>query len=131
MKRNILANPFGLDFILQLRPVTYQYDYNILKKYRIASSDRDSLDTFIAEPEKSKVHTGFIAQEVLEAANNIGFDFSGLVIPEADNQLMQLQYEAFVMPLINSIKEMTTKNKMLSDKIEILKAKIVTLNRDK
>lgn len=126
-KKNISMNAFGLDFINQLNPVTYEYDYKKLKSYRGKESSTDSSQYSLVHTELKKVYTGFIAQEVVAASSNINFDFSGIIAPESEDQLIQLQYEAFIMPLINSIKELSEKNRKMADRIAMLKAKIKVL----
>ncbi|MEQ9467256.1 MAG: tail fiber domain-containing protein [Ekhidna sp.] len=94
-KRNILNDVPGLDFILKLRPVTYQIDLPTLNQFL-------GID---AEDERQERITGFMAQEVEMVANQIGFDFSGVVTPNSDNEHYGLRYSKFVVPLVKAIQE--------------------------
>jgi len=49
--------------------------------------------------------TGFIAQEVARAANELGFDFNGVTIPENEKDLYSLSYGSFVVPLVKATQE--------------------------
>lgn len=120
----------GLKFILELRPVTYEFDYSKLKNYRENGVQKDSSyirDTNI--PNTKKIFTGLISQEVLLAAKKIGYDFSGISQSENNEQLIELQYEAFIMPLINAIKELSEKNEILIQKIQKNQSLIESLKK--
>ena len=105
LKENISYNTrLGLDFILKLQPVTYNY---------------------IAD--KSKVrHDGFIAQEVEQAMKDLGLPFSG--VKKSDTGMYSLAYSDFVMPLVNAVKEQqaliqTQQSKLDKQQAEIEKLK--------
>jgi hypothetical protein len=51
-----------------------------------------------------KKMTGFIAQEVEQAANEIEYDFSGVDAPKNDD-LYGLRYVEFVVPLVKAVQE--------------------------
>ena len=51
------------------------------------------------------VHSGFVAQEVEQAALESGFDFSGVDKPATADGLYGLRYEDFVVPLIKAVQE--------------------------
>lgn len=109
-KFNVKEEVKGLDFIKKLRPVVYQYDTEkmdrewmnvefdtmakhnpqILKDYKKASQIR---------------YSGFIAQEVENAAQSINYEFSGLSKPENSDGHYGLDYASFVVPLVKSIQE--------------------------
>ncbi len=50
--------------------------------------------------------TGFLAQEVEAAANAVGFDFSGVVVPTAGRAHYGLRYAEFVVPLTQAVQEL-------------------------
>ena len=106
----------GLDFILKLRPVTYHLDMHKLaadlgedmetdeegnmKIGNLSGHDLESCN------EKAAIeYTGFIAQEVEEAANSIGYDFSGVDVPKNDKGFYGLRYAEFVVPLVKAVQE--------------------------
>ena len=49
--------------------------------------------------------TGFIAQEVNTAAQEVGYDFNGISRPTSERGLYGLNYTQFVMPLIKAVQE--------------------------
>ena len=49
--------------------------------------------------------TGFLAQEVEKAANEAGYDFSGVQKPANPDELYSLRYSDFVMPLVKAVQE--------------------------
>ncbi len=132
IKTNIQYSVPGLKFIMLLRPVTYEFDYKKLKKFRENHNGRSDLDfnTESNDLRDKKVYTGLISQEVLLAASKIGYQFSGISKPENDNELIELQYEAFIMPLINAIKEISSKNTNLTEKIEKVQRQIIALRKE-
>ena len=58
----------------------------------------------ISEKEKI-IFSGFLAQEVEQAAKAIGYDFSGLDKPANENSFYGLRYAEFVVPLVKAIQE--------------------------
>lgn len=124
MKKQVREDVQGLDFILQLRPVTYQVD--ALKMDRFLRGDDDTVLRSLQrvpkeEREKARVarktyegylrekaairYTGFIAQEVEEAMSQTDFAFSGLVKPAHDRDHYSLRYAEFVVPLVKATQE--------------------------
>ena len=51
------------------------------------------------------VYTGFIAQEVEQAAKETGYDFSGVDAPKNDKGMYGLRYAEFVVPLVKAVQE--------------------------
>jgi uncharacterized protein (DUF1015 family) len=50
-------------------------------------------------------YTGFIAQEVVEAARESGYSFSGVDQPKGETDLYGLRYAEFVAPLVKAVQE--------------------------
>jgi len=103
LKKDISEKVPGLSFINKLRPVTYHLDTENVEKRRL--------------------QTGFIAQEVAEAANETDFDFHGIAYPTSEDGYYSLQYSSFVVPLVKAVQELNSKN-------EILQRNIVSQNRE-
>ena len=120
---------FGLDFILKLRPVEYVVDNNKLNEFlgvKGYASQR-------AEKDK-KLRHGFIAQEVLSSANELGFEFSGVVKPQSTKSHYGLRYATFVVPLVKAVQEQQemieaseAKNEAAEEKIEALQGELDAL----
>ncbi|MBI9037237.1 MAG: tail fiber domain-containing protein [Bacteroidales bacterium] len=117
-KTDIQENVAGLDFILNLRPVTYKLDKNSIDEFL----DRDENEK---TNEKAQIiESGFIAQEVEQAAKNLGFEFSGIDVPQNESDYYGLRYAQFTVPLVKAIQE---QQKI----IEELKARIEQLETNK
>lgn len=108
LKKNIQKTTVGLEFIEQLQPVQYHYQKG-----------------------SGILFTGLIAQDVEKAAESVGFDFSGIVKPDGEDDYYSLRYGELVMPLINAVKDLSKKNSYLenmlntlADEMTLLKAQI-------
>jgi trimeric autotransporter adhesin len=102
----------GLDFILQLRPVTYQFNTKQFDEQLNNGSIKNAafaaaMNTMNASyTEATGIRrTGFIAQEVEKAAIAAGYNFSGLIKPKTDKEYYSLSYESFVVPLVKAVQE--------------------------
>ena len=109
LKTNIKNDVPGLTFINRLNPVTYQMDFR--QQYLIRDQQLpDDLAASIEDKHKYR-YTGFLAQDVWDVANALGFEFSGVDPPESENGLYGLRYAEFVVPLVKAVQE-------LNDKVE-------------
>ncbi|HET6255755.1 MAG TPA: tail fiber domain-containing protein [Puia sp.] len=105
-KFNIREDVKGLDFILKLRPVTYQFDVQRFDAQLMRESGRQSYVVPAAYKEATQMRrSGFVAQEVEKAATASGYDFSGIVRPATDQGHYSLSYEEFVVPLVKAVQE--------------------------
>ena len=108
-KKEIHENVPGLAFINQLRPVTYTFDIHKLNQY-IAPKGTPKPGEIeeAAIKAKEQIHyTGFLAQEVEQAAQKIQYDFSGLYKPQNSKDPYGLSYAAFVVPLVKAVQELS------------------------
>ena len=110
VKVNITENVPGLDFVNRLRPVTYYYNVDAIQE--IAGKPLpDDLKKAAEEQQKIK-YTGFIAQEVQQAAENLGFEFSGIKSPkDINSHVYGIRYAEFVVPLVKAVQELDARNK--------------------
>ncbi|MBF4494766.1 tail fiber domain-containing protein [Flavobacterium sp. JLP] len=95
LKKDIVKSNFGLNFITKLRPVTYKMKAGV-----------------------TGLQSGFIAQEVESAANDIGYEFSGVVKPQSDKDFYSLRYSEFVVPLVKAVQEQQTQIEKQQTQIE-------------
>jgi len=110
----------GLDFILKLRPVTYQFDVQRFDE-RLAGG---VVGTQAAYREATAIRrSGFIAQEVEQAATSSGYSFSGIIKPNTSQDHYSLSYESFVVPLVKAVQEQQAQIESLKKQIEELKKK--------
>lgn len=123
-KQNVQENVVGLEFIKKLRPVTYKLDMDALAKF---NKTPDSLRLRDAEQLKAaELQTGFIAQEVEQAAKEVGFDFHGVDKPKNAQSHYGLRYAEFVVPLVKAVQEQQEEIVKQNEEIESLKKLIET-----
>jgi hypothetical protein len=106
-KTNVNETVKGLDFIMKLRPVIYNFQTKKYEEFmkREMISDVEFISSIdYSESEKIR-HNGFIAQEVEKAANESGYDFDGVVSPKDSKEAYGLSYSQFVVPLVKSVQE--------------------------
>ena len=131
-KRNISESVKGLDFIMALRPVTYNVDVNALAGYLREDESKDSTGRIIKRTVSSAtiqsrneqaavLQTGFIAQEVEAAAKKLGYDFSGVDKPKNPQDLYALRYSEFVVPLVKAVQEQQAEIAELKQLVKALK----------
>jgi hypothetical protein len=127
MKNHIEEDVKGLNFITRLRPVTY---YRSIREAMTITGDPETPDY----PEKYDVEkikeSGFLAQEVEQAALNAGYEFNGVGVPQKSNELYTLSYELFVVPLVKAVQEqqimideLRMVNRELLSRIELLESR--------
>lgn len=108
-KQQIKENVKGIEFIKQLRPVTYIVDLSTLDKYYNADSSADVIKSQQRVYQTaSQRESGFIAQEVEAAARKNDFTFSGVDAPTNGKALYGLRYGDFVVPLVKAVQEQQT-----------------------
>jgi hypothetical protein len=111
-KTNIKEDVKGLDFVMQLRPVTYQFDINKLNSFQHIDKMWEKIGRKMTDAEKKSIekassirYTGFLAQEVEQVAQSIGYDFSGVDKPQNEQSIYGLRYAEFVVPLVKAVQE--------------------------
>ncbi|MBL0051486.1 MAG: tail fiber domain-containing protein [Bacteroidetes bacterium] len=95
LKENINDSKLGLNFILNLHPVTYNY--------------KD-------EEQRDILYTGLIAQEVDAAAKKEGVDFSGV---DRNGEYWGIRYGDLTVPLVKGMQELNEELKMKNEKLEL------------
>ena len=121
-KKNVQENIAGLDFIMKLRPVSYNIDIEAIHRFR--GTDKKSRLRESEILKEQEVQTGFIAQEVEQAANEAGFDFHGVESPKNDKSHYGLRYAEFVVPLVKAMQEQQEQLMKKDVEIETLKAMV-------
>jgi hypothetical protein len=152
-KKNIQENVPGLDFITQLRPVTYNLNATDLDVFLHNNNSQSAVNNtnktdkpeekITAQPytdaaravynkalneKETNVYTGFVAQEVESTAKKLGFNFSGVDAPKNDKDVYGLRYAEFVVPLVKAVQEQQQTIKDMQKQIEELKALIKSKN---
>ena len=128
VKNEVKEDVRGLDFIKLLRPVTYHLDINAMSVITGNKETEDYPGKYDVEKIKQ---SGFIAQEVEQAAMTSGYSFSGVTIPDNEHELYTVSYAQFVVPLVKAVQEqqvmidkLTKSNTELLDRLEALEQKI-------
>lgn len=98
----------GLEFIKRLRPVVYNFDTRKFQEFltkNMPDSIRKKHFTRDFAPSTAIRQSGFIAQEVEKAAQEVGYNFNGVHHPNDDNDNYSLSYSQFVVPLVKAVQE--------------------------
>ncbi len=91
---------------MKLRPITYQLDMDgINKKLNNHAAGKVTDRTNRNEENGKTIFSGFVAQEVEQAAKNAGYNFSGVDKPKNENDMYGLRYSEFVVPLVKAVQE--------------------------
>lgn len=110
LKENIrYRNDLGLDFILKLKPASYNYTSDTNKNRR----------------------DGFIAQDVQKALQELGIDFSGLIVDDDIEKTLNLAYADFVIPLVKAVQQQQQQISDQQAQIEELKKMVLQLMNSK
>lgn len=130
-KQNVQQNVPGIEFIMQLQPVTYALLAQNLDNLRKKGPTEENSPAYLkALNEKSTIrYSGFIAQDVEAAARKLNFDFSGVDAPKNANDLYSLRYAEFVVPMVKAIQEQQALIKSQQQQIDELKVLVNDLKK--
>lgn len=128
VKKNVKENIPGLSFINKLRPVSYNFNAGAIRDIYGKDISAESIPAY-----EKVIHTGFIAQEVMQAAKALNYDFDGVDAPKNDQDLYGLRYSEFVVPLVKAVQELdaaqqaaievlTKENEALKKRLEKIEA---------
>lgn len=124
VKQNVQQDVKVLDFILKLKPVTYNYSIEQSNQIQKVNSSDDWSGKFNIEKMR---FSGFLAQEVQNSAREVGYDFSGVDQPQDANGLWGLRYAEFTVPLVKAVQELHEKNELLMQQNDLLQQQIQLL----
>jgi hypothetical protein len=134
-KKNMKENVKGIDFIMRLRPVTYNLDVTGIENKLGTKRPKDAGSQAAISDKAAMVFSGFAAQEVEQAAREAGYDFSGVDKPKSDKDFYGLRYADFVVPLVKAVQEqqkmINIQNKRLDQLEQENKALMTLLNTKK
>ncbi len=91
--------------------------------------ESDNLYKKSIEKKESITYSGFIAQEVEEAAKKAGYNFSGVKKPQNDKDNYGLTYSDFVVPLVKAVQEQQVIIEKQQQQIDLLMKRIEALER--
>ncbi len=124
-KSDVREDVPGLAFVQRLRPVTYHLAAAKLDAFTGVQAKMEAsgegIPTWYAERlrevEAEKL-TGFIAQEVEQAAKEVGYQFDGVHRPENEHDHYTLGYSSFVVPLVKAVQEQQVLIEKLQAKLD-------------
>jgi trimeric autotransporter adhesin len=130
-KTNIKEDVPGLDFILQLRPVNYNFlagKYAEHLQRRMADSVKNKMVVSYTAAEQA-LHTGFIAQEVEQVVKKNGYHFNGVHTPASETDNYSITYDEFVVPLVKAMQQLNAKAEQLSKENDQLKKQLLEITQ--
>jgi hypothetical protein len=131
-KKNVKDNVKGLEFIMKLKPVSYNLDItglNTFQRKNIKAPEGKTYNVSAEDVQEIKakeqiIYNGFVAQDVEKAAKETGYAFSGVDAPKNDNDVYGLRYADFVVPLVKAVQELSVQNDALKSENQELKSRI-------
>ena len=140
-KKNVREDVHGLDFIMQLKPVTYNLDLTginnfigkdkAIKEHEHAAGEKESTEDLQATAAKEKiVYSGFLAQDVEASAKKLGYNFSGVDAPKNEKDYYGLRYAEFVIPLVKAVQEQQEQIEKLIAENQKLKTENISFKTD-
>jgi flagellar biosynthesis chaperone FliJ len=106
--------------------VTYKVDYakldDVMGFAAKARENQDPIYEAHVAALSREVRTGFLAQEVEEAAAAVGYAFSGVDKPKNENDHYGLRYAEFVVPLVKATQEQQATIEELRQQVSDLQA---------
>jgi hypothetical protein len=132
--KNIQHNIHGLDFINQLKPITYTLDVDAVKT-ALKNPNAKPLDKRIMNSESIAnmgtrnpiIYSGFSGQEVEAVAKKLNFQFTGIDAPKNAKDLYGLRYDEFVVPLVKAVQELSAQNDELKKELADLKSAVALI----
>jgi hypothetical protein len=138
LKDDITDSDLGLDFICDLRPISYRWkDYTATERHHVLKEDEydeDGNQLYVEEEMEvehtyARTHYGMVAQEVEATLSEHGKtteQFAGFIHNE-DADMYGLRYAEFIAPMIKSIQELKAENDDLKAKYNDLLARVEEL----
>ena len=121
-KQNVKEDVPGLLFINKLRPVTYTLNIDAINEFNSKDLPAEKKQQAVNADKKNEVFTGFMAQEVEQAARSLNYNFSGIDKPKDEGkQTYALRYSDFIVPLVKAIQEQQKMIDDLKKEVEALK----------
>ena len=117
---------YGLDFVNDLRPIQYRWNYRSHYHYDSEDAEGNTIRLFDSEMytqaiyKGSRYHTGFLAQDVREIddSQDDGYAFAGVKVRNSEH--LSLAETEMIAPMVKAIQE-------LSQLVDDLKARIEEL----
>ena len=129
-KENIKDNVPGLNFIMGLKPLTYNINFKALNFHQSLGWE----DTITSDEHYRKlfeeVQIGFLAQDVEALADSLNFDFHRIDKPQKEQSSYALRYAEFVVPLVKAMQEQQGIIEQQNKQIYLLKKEVDLLKKE-
>jgi hypothetical protein len=137
-KLNVNEDVPGIEFIQQLKPVSYSWDYEAYEKHSGFNMENDTLLDKADKVEwkkqqninSKKVYTGFIAQDVEKVTSKMKCNFSAVVAPESEKDHYSIRYAEFVVPLVKATQQQQKQLEELKEENENLKTRAKAIQQE-
>ncbi len=134
-KENVKEDILGLNFILKLRPVSY--NFNRLSFAQHIKEHTEGRETELIALSKNR-SSGFLAQDIEQLVNDLGFEsFDAIHKPTNETDNYSLSYSHFVIPLVKAVQEqqeiITQQNTLIDSlikRLELLEKKTSHPNKE-
>jgi Chaperone of endosialidase len=125
-KFNVQENVPGLDFIKKLKPVTYNFDTKKFDEHLNQNRNKEEVATEDFTTSTAIIRTGFLAQDVEKICADLGYNFDGLHVPEANNPTDNygIAYSQFIMPIVKAVQEQQVIIETQKTELEQLKSEL-------
>ena len=133
-KADIRNTILGLEFIAQLRPVDYRWNYREdyivpTGEYEIVNGIRIPINETLpndGSKTRTRFHHGFIAQEVKQTMDTMGIDFGGYQdhTVKGGQDKLSISYTELIAPMIKAIQELKIEVNMLKAQVETLQHQV-------
>jgi hypothetical protein len=132
-KENVTEEVKGLEFIKLLRPVVYNFNSRKFEEFLTKDMTPEMQKAHMEGRDFDKAsavrQTGFIAQEVEQAAKKANYDFNGVHVPANENDNYSIAYAEFVVPLVKGMQEQQVMIEEQQKMIEALQAELAQLQK--
>ena len=128
-KTNVTESVKGLDFIMKLRPIVYNLEAKKMDQFKNGGFLNAKFSNMDYAPVETIRQSGFIAQEVEQAAIATGYDFNGIKKPQNANDTYGLAYSQFVVPLVKAMQEQQTVIEKQNREIKSVKEQLDALTK--
>lgn len=122
-KKDIKEDIPGLDFIIQLRPVSYDLDRTKIRTFLGKEEEENTTST------SYRRDVGFVAQEVEQLLKENDYTPIGVESPQNEQDHYSIRYAEFVVPLTKAVQELNTLVTTQQQLIETQQQRIEALER--
>jgi hypothetical protein len=124
-KTDIQDTTLGLDFINELHPVDFKWNYR--ESYDVVTFDENQDPKLYKLPKdgskkRNRYHHGLIAQEVKQTLDKLGIDFGGYQDHKINGgcDVLSLGYTELIAPLIKAVQELSAKVITLETQLDMI-----------